>query len=172
MLRYFTSPDESPSTVMRKPASMLWRTKRDSDFYKQTARASTPPVRTIPDRVYQNSKGQRIDVPKQLHVNPALLFEIRDRHPRLCNAHHLFRSCTKGDYCPYDHHSKLTDRELEALVFISRSQVCPQGSACTFGKCTKGHMCLNGDSCKHGNSCRFGDLHDIDTEIATEVTAS
>lgn len=166
MLRYFTSSQESPSSIMKSPSSMLWRTKTDLGFYTPDVNYNLPTGRAALNRIYQNTKGQRIDIPKELHVNPGLINEIRDREPRLCNSHHLVRGCTKG-FCSYDHNSVLSDREFEALMYLSRCQLCPQGSACTFEKCIKGHMCPNGKNCRHGNDCRWADLHGIDTAVAT-----
>lgn len=180
MLRFFTSTEESPSSIMRNPSSMLWRTRRDPGFYKpnpaasqSTGHASTdqPTDRAVSDYISQNFEGLRIDMPTELHVNPTLINALRDREPRFCNAHHLVRGCT-NPYCSYDHDSVLNEREFEALLCLSRSQRCPQGSACTWVKCTKGHMCPNGRNCKFGNSCKFADLHGIDTEVAREVMES
>ena len=169
MLRYFTSTQESPSSIMKSPSSMRWRIKKEPCFNTQSVKYDLPNAAF--SHIYRNSKGQRIDIPKELHVDLDLLNDIRDRDPRLCNPHHLVHGCTKGD-CFYDHDSVLSDREFEALIYLSRRQRCLYGSACTLQKCIKGHMCLNGKNCKHGNDCRFADLHGIDTAVATKVMGS
>lgn len=193
MLRYFAS-GQSPSAVMRSASAKLWRTRVDLDVpIPDPSDVSTPitgtsdtpnPIsspnrntsitptndRESPSCIFQNRRGQRIDVPKELHVAPVLFNELKRRNPRLCNSHHLLGSCT-NIFCPYDHNSILSDHEFGALLSLSRSQRCPQGSACT-DPCFKGHMCPNGRSCRHGNDCRFSDLHGIDTAIVTELGRS
>lgn len=173
----------------------LWRNREDpgkttpptdQPFMKETgnqsmsqATTSWPSVPTpnhqatgglINDRIFQNSKGQRIDVPTELHPDPAAINSVRDRDPRFCNAHHLLRACFQS-YCPYDHDTELTKREFEALLSVSRGQRCPQGSACKVAKCTKGHMCPNGPNCRFGSGCKYADLHGMDTEIVQWIMA-
>lgn len=121
--------------------------------------------RTEPRYVYQNSKGQRVDMPDELSLNPPLIYELRHRQQRLCNAHHLLRDCP-NENCPYDHLSVLTDDEFEALLCLSRSVRCTSGSICD-QVCFKGHMCPYGRKCKYGSDCKFVDLHDIDTSQLT-----
>lgn len=127
-----------------------------------------PTNRLAPDRIFQNSEGRRIDFPTELHVNPILAHSMRDRKQRFCNAHHLVRGCFQAS-CPYDHDTELSEREFEALLYLSRGQRCPQDSDCTSPKCTKGHMCPNGTNCRFGVDCKFADLHGIDTTITKEV---
>jgi hypothetical protein len=126
---------------------------------------------SAPSRISYNALGQRIDIPTSYNISSALINSLRDRHPRLCNAHHLMRNCV-NEHCAYDHNSTLNPHERAALMYLSRSQVCPQGSSCTFDKCIKGHMCPNGRHCKHGSECRFADLHGIDMVVVREVVGS
>lgn len=58
-----------------------------------TQPSPVPEGRKGPRCVYQNFRGQRVDVPDELNPNPPLTSELRDREQRLCNAHHLLRSC-------------------------------------------------------------------------------
>lgn len=129
-----------------------------------------PEGRKGPRCVYQNFRGQRVDVPDELNPNPPLTSELRDREQRLCNAHHLLRSCP-NENCPYDHISVLADDEFESLLCLSKSVRCPSGSACT-GVCFKGHMCPYGRKCGYGDDCKFTDLDDIDTTIANRLIGS
>ena len=122
----------------------------------------------VSDRIFLNSEGRRIDVPTELHAIPSLISFIRGRKTRFCNAHHLIGACHQP-YCPFDHDTELTERELEALLSVSRGQRCPQGSFCEVATCTKGHMCPNGQNCKFGSGCKFADLHGMDTVIAREI---
>ena len=163
---------------MRNPSSKLWRTKVDLGLSTTDAAINhpldAPLTKTVSHEatyyISQNAKGQRIDVPNSFNVHPALLNELRNRNPRLCNYHHLLRDCNDR-FCPYDHNSTLTAREFEALTYLSRSQRCPQGSACV-ERCIKGHMCPSGRNCRHGTACRHADLHDIDTAVATKIMVS
>jgi len=129
--------------------------------------ASNPmPAHLTPGTILRNAQDQRIDIPEQLNINLDLVNELRNRQPRLCNSHYLVRGCT-NESCPFDHSSTLSDDEFEALLYLSRSQRCPQGSSCTHAHCIKGHMCPNGSNCRHGNRCRFASFHGIDTDICT-----
>jgi len=164
---------------MQDPSSRLWRTTVDlnsplkdaainqapNTFTKHAKRVAVtrPTDREGPSRIALNDKWQRIDIPKELHVNLALVNELRKRSPRLCNSHHLLGGCTDRA-CPYDHSSMLTNHEFEALLYLSRGQRCPKGSDC-IDTCFKGHMCPNGRNCRHGNDCRFADMHGIDTTV-------
>jgi hypothetical protein len=122
-------------------------------------------------RISYNALGQRIDIPTSYNISSALINSLRDRHPRLCNTHHLMRNCM-NEHCAYDHNSTLNPHERAALLYLSRSQVCPQGSSCTLDMCIKGHMCPNGRNCKHGSGCRFADLHGIDMVVVGEAVGS
>jgi hypothetical protein len=162
MLRFVNNKHESPSSVMRTNS----QTRNDSgSVYASTHDTTSRPT---PDRVFQNSEGQRIDIPTELHVNPSLAHSMRDRRQRFCNAHYLLRDCFQAS-CQYDHDTELSEREFEALLYLSRSQRCPQDSNCTSSKCTRGHMCPNGTTCRFGDECKFANLHGIDTIVAKEV---
>lgn len=164
MLHHFP-PGQSPSSVMRSFSARSWRTKKETLSSMDTSPSTEPHRYSF---VFQNSKGQRVDVPQELDVSLGLINELRNRKPRLCNTFYLKGSCNM-EACPYDHTTALSNRELEALMCLSRSVRCPQGSACADTKCTKGHMCANGRKCKHGNDCRFADFHGMDTEVATQL---
>ncbi|KIW22014.1 uncharacterized protein PV07_12588 [Cladophialophora immunda] len=115
-------------------------------------------------KILRNANNQRIDLPEGLAVHPSTLNGIRDRNKRLCNSHYLTNNCLKND-CDYDHNSRLNDGEYAALLYLSRTQPCPQGSACNTLLCVKGHMCPNGMICKYGGACKFAHLHGIDTAV-------
>ncbi|EXJ70670.1 uncharacterized protein A1O5_05660 [Cladophialophora psammophila CBS 110553] len=132
------------------------------------AYADQPPIPQL-GAVYQNAEGRRIDVPVQLEADPALLSKLRERQPRLCNAHYLLASGCTNETCSYDHTATLTDDETRALLYLSRCQLCPQGSWCTSKTCVKGHICPNGRKCKHGSNCRFAPVHYIDTTITNTL---
>ena len=167
MFRHFKSTRESPSAIMKNPSSMTWRTKTRRDFHTPDLKLS---FNTIPaDRaslynLNQNSAGQRVDLPNKLFVNRTLLRKLKDHEPRLCNAHHLIASC-RNESCAYDHDTVLSDDEFEALMYLSRCQVCPKGSACTTEKCIRGHLCPDGDDCKYGRLCKWYKFHGVDTTI-------
>lgn len=170
MLQYFTSTEESPASVMRSQSSKVWRTKVEIHSPLSGATIIEAPGREHLGCIFQNSEGQRVDVPNEISAHPGLIAELRERKPRLCNYHHLIRDCSY-DFCTYDHKSSLTYRQLEALMYLCRGQRCPQGSACV-DRCFKGHMCPNGRNCRHSNDCKFADLHGIDTGIATKFMVS
>lgn len=129
---------------------------------------SQPNDRAVPDRIFVNSAGQRIDVPAELIVDKNLVTSFRDREKRFCNAYHLLRECYSAA-CPYDHDTEMTDAQFEALQWLARSQRCPRDSDCTSTRCTRGHMCPNGRGCTFGTRCTFADLHGIDTVVAGEI---
>src|ERR1700744_5365522 len=108
----------------------------------------------------RNANFQRIDLPEKLVIPTSTLNAIRDRPQRICNAHYLANHCPDNN-CGYGHTKRLTYGEYAALLYLSRSQPCPQGSACNVALCVKGHMCPNGRSCKYGASCKFAHLHGI-----------
>ena len=164
MLHHFTSTDQAPSAILRDPASAIWRTICDNDSARPSVRLKQTSVREVPNRIYRNKDGQRIDIPVDLSTRSRIANELRDREPRLCNTYHLVRQCFRPN-CPYDHDSVLSDSEHEALMYLSRCQPCPNGSGCTMIDCTRGHMCPNGSHCSRGSSCRFAKLHSIDTSI-------
>ena len=156
---------------MKSPAAALWRTKRDSSPPETSQSPEPRVVPKVPHGISRNRHGQRVDIPTELHVSPAVADQIRDRKPRLCNKHHLLGECNKAE-CTYDHVSELSNRELEALMYLSRCQPCPHGSACTSARCTRGHMCPNGRPCTWGKACNFAKLHGIDTEVVEDIVSS
>ena len=164
MLRYFTGQG-SPSAVMRRDSSHLWRTNVEVDSGSTSLNTTNDQLSNFkdPGGIYQNAAGQRIDVPQEYNLNPALIAGLKSRRNRLCHTHYFHGTCVRRN-CPYDHNSILTDPELDALRYISRSQRCPNNSNCVHN-CLKGHMCPNSRYCRHGNECRFAGLHDIDTTI-------
>lgn len=164
MLRYF-QPGQSPSAVMSSPAAKAWRTRRKPKSFVPTIINDLKTGRQYPGRIFQNTQGQRIDVPLGPNIDTSLINELRHRKHHLCNSHYLKWRCNV-DSCLHDHTSKITDRELEALKFLCRSIRCSQGSTCVDVQCIKGHMCPSGRKCTRGNACRFADLHGMDITIS------
>jgi hypothetical protein len=133
-----------------------------------TTSTNQPTARTVRDRIFLNSAGQRIDIPTELTYDKTIVTNLRDREQRFCNVHHLLGECYQAA-CPYDHDTELTDAQFEALQWLARSQRCPRDSDCTSTRCTRGHMCPNGTGCTFGTRCTFADLHGIDTVVVAEV---
>ena len=65
MLRYFTSTQESPSSIMKSPSSMHWRTKKDVCFYTPGVNYTLPTGRAALNHIYQNSKDNESTFPRK-----------------------------------------------------------------------------------------------------------
>jgi hypothetical protein len=162
-IRQHFPPRQAPSPLDIQNSSSPHR-PADEDKLMSDIRIHWLKAQQSVGHIFHNAQRQRVDVPEEWSIRPFTINAIRDREPRLCNSHYLVNNCTK-DPCPYDHDSRLSDDEFAALLYLSRSQPCPQGSACNSIFCIKGHMCPNGKNCKHGNDCRFAHLHGMDTTV-------
>lgn len=117
--------------------------------------------------VYQNSKGQRIDVPTKISYDKEALYKLRGSSKKLCNRFYLGR-CPYGERCQFDHEPVFSRLELHTLRYFARCNPCFLGSSCQLGDCTNGHMCPYSDNCDMAG-CRFKDMHKIDTEVANVI---
>lgn len=158
--QYFPPRTEMLAPLVRKSPTRHLAVD-DDDL---TSGTLTPDFKAQAHQVYRNARGQRVDLPKTWNLHPPVINGVRDRERRLCNAYYLVGNCTKIP-CPYDHDSVLDDDIWIALLYVSRSQPCPEDSYCNLAPCIKGHMCPNGRICKYGNNCRFAHLHGMDTTV-------
>jgi hypothetical protein len=159
-----------PAPARALPAPMIPDSSQsqslfDEDLQTSEIRPNQPRPPNSIGRVLRNAKFQRIDLPEKLIIPTFTLNAIRDRPKRLCNSYYLVNNCPQKSDCEYDHKSRITYDEYAALLYLSRTQPCPQGSSCNVALCVKGHMCSNGRPCKYGASCRFAHLHSIDTTV-------
>ena len=170
----------SPSTRNTRFSSTSWRSKEEPEFYtpnlppNAATSSSFSPEAADPELmtfgVYQNSKGQRVDIPPKLSFNAAIADNMKSREGdwRLCNYHHLVQRCTSRK-CTRDHSSDLSEDELSTLTYMARNNRCSQGTDCTSAYCVYGHMCRNGANCPR-KKCNFEDVeHNIDPRVATVI---
>lgn len=110
--------------------------------------------------VYQNNKGERVDMP--LKPVEGIIKLLKQR--RLCYQYHLLGDCGYNT-CTHGHGTRLSSaRELEALRFMARLSPCGIGLGCDLETCVAGHQCPR-PGCQ-GGDCRFPrEMHGVDKRI-------
>ena len=151
------SSHQKPSTKIQvRPLS----SPRDEDFE--------------PKAIAVNKYDQRIDRPlRQPTATELAAFETRIARKKLCNKHHLNRSCFSGKNCTFDH-EPISPPMLNALKNKARSIPCAQGQGCRQADCFYGHQCPWVRTGCNNSKCAFraAKMHNIsDTEVARMVSA-
>jgi len=156
-----STPTSYASTVKHssQPQAEMWA------ILPNDSTIGTSEERVERKKIFQNSKGQRVDQP--VKADRMLVTSLKPR--KLCNRHFL----TKCSYVPclHSHEGKLTPGQVEALRFIARLSPC-QTLYCEDPDCVAGHRCMQGEKCdRRGSSCWFSEnMHNVDVKITGFVT--
>ncbi|KAF2262215.1 hypothetical protein CC78DRAFT_323231 [Lojkania enalia] len=159
-----------PATILTPPGTPAKDNPRVTN-YAAAASLSTPlSALLIPNeaasasaqgRIALNAAGQRIDMP--IACSAASIKAMKSK--KYCNEHHILGKCSYKKACKFNHGTRVTGENLEALRAVARLSACPSGLACRAVKCILGHRCLE-SNCRRGSNCLFGpQLHGIDSVI-------
>jgi hypothetical protein len=98
-----------------------------------------PMISTTPDNLDWHPGPRGLD--KQISVPQSVLNRTKNRPQKLCNKFYLTGQCMKGDDCPFDHDSKPTEAEMDAIRYLTRLNPCTLGQGCENNHCIYGHHC-------------------------------
>ncbi|KAH7392892.1 hypothetical protein BKA66DRAFT_457119 [Pyrenochaeta sp. MPI-SDFR-AT-0127] len=117
--------------------------------------------------VYYNKAEQRLDEPLP-SKDPAAVASLETRMKKsgkkLCNHWHLGGYCENGKFCSFQHEPKLSQAELNALRYKTRSLAC-KNRYCENFDCYMGHQCaLERDQgyCPFPDNCNLRGTHGMD----------
>lgn len=114
-------------------------------------------------KIARNAAGHRIDVPLQCSNAEIKAMKMK----KICNEFHILGHCRFGNGCTFQHGTKISKKDVEALMVVARMSSCPFGLGCSNANCILGHRCLK-TPCKMGKMCFFpAVMHGVDTSIAS-----
>ncbi|ORY01746.1 C-x8-C-x5-C-x3-H type zinc finger protein-like protein [Clohesyomyces aquaticus] len=115
-------------------------------------------------RIARNAAGQRIDVALLCSTAEMKAMKVK----KYCNEYHICGKCSFTKFnkgCSFDHGTRVTGRDLEALRAVARLSACQRGLGCKDAQCILGHRCPK-EPCRKGKMCLFPPgMHGIDTNI-------